>query len=214
MNNNIMKSINNMVHDEKSQSRTKIIARYFNKKKSVESNNVKVSDYLPYPMQEALIKADQEKVISPDEYIIGPIHTSWDHVPDFQIGLTGTCKQDETPDMSVAREMGEEVGLKVEKDFHYFHSFTNIVTKGTFVIYETKLQNCIKLTNDEEDLNLSLKNDVRKNKVGCFIHGNEKEIRNYLDSEKINRYYSNDKIVGIAACRMQDAMKFVKSSKN
>lgn len=192
-----------------------IYVREFKESKCYKSNiNIHPpSKYFPFPMRDVLFRS---KKINIDDYILCPLYEK-KRGGDFQIGMTGTVENKENFEKTLERELGEEIGLIPKNNFdltrrkYKWKKLNNEIID--FVTYEISINKCKYLTNedilnkmkidlDKEDTpKNSLKND--KNKIGCFIFGDLSDISKFLNQPMIQRYYSEDEIIGIVAIQLK-----------
>jgi hypothetical protein len=187
-----------------------LYVREFNSDKVLETDTRTYypSKYFPFPMKDALSRALGNKgYIRPTDFILGPIYTG----KDFQVGVTGSIEIDEEPVHAIARELGEEIGIVPKHNNHTFpiknYSWRRQNKVDVqFHIYEAYIKNCIPVLEHQHQAMLSKNQDRKDAKVGCFVYGDKKSILNFLNSDKIYVYNSNDGIIGIAALRAKDVM--------
>lgn len=160
------------------------------------------SQFYPYPMKRGLNHALIRGIIKPTDYILGPVYRN----NEVQIGVTGTAELNEEITSSAGRELGEEIGLipntltdlKLIRIYKWERQNHGPVD---FTVFSLNMDNCqpVQTTNK-----MGLHSDDRKRKIGCLLFGRYEQVINFLQSEKIYRYHSNDDIIGIAAVRAGD----------
>ena len=184
---------------------TSIYVRKFsqNNYEKSDTNTYPVSRYFPKTMSVALkIGLSGRGYIRLDDYIIGPLYKGG----DFQIGMTGTIEEKESPYNAAAREMGEEIGL-IPKDNNALKIIrSDSYEKGnrriTFTVYDAYIKKCIPVLEFQNEADLSKTKDSY-DKVGCYIYGTKRDILEFLEGP-IYCYKSPDEIVGLVAIKAED----------
>lgn len=161
-----------------------------------------------HKLQNSIIKTIKEKVsyIKDDDYILCPIYGTEKSFSDFQFGATETRKDDETSYNCLKRCLGEELGIRINKEPE------NVVVDsiGTEIYCFNILDsNISKIVDRIEDSDEGVDNKTLP-KVATIIYGSEKNILKFLDSKNILRDENTDNIVGIAAVKYSEAKKFFK----
>ncbi len=168
-----------------------------------------ISRYLLQPMADALSYIPDEHYILCPLYQPNKLNDPYDSYEwsDFQLGFTGTLTEneitDDIPDFKKAfeRELGEELGLKLTDDT-ILQEFpvtkcNNYHTSQLIKMYNIDLKD---LENNTIKTTPSTSPDVKKYKIGGFIHSNFMNILQFLDSNIILESNA-DKIVGIVAVK-------------
>jgi hypothetical protein len=184
---------------------TSIYVRKFghNNYEKSDTNIYTVSKYFPKTMITSLkIGLSNKGYIRQDDYIIGPLYKGG----EFQIGMTGTIEEKESPYNAAAREMGEEIGL-IPKDNNSLKiirsdSYNKNNKKITFTVYDAYIKKCIPVLEFQNEADLSKTKDSI-DKVGCYIYGSKRDILEFLGGP-IYRYKSPDEIVGLVAIKAED----------
>lgn len=149
---------------------------------------------------------DKNIDIKLNDYVLCPIFGDSDTFTDFQFGVTETTKRNENLYECFKRGIAEELGLRYLKDkvpdefndiYFYRHKyrifFLNI-NDGLIPIEESKPENIIE--------------DCRwLPKTGCVVYGCKNDILKFLNRENIVLDYNRDKIIGIVAVQLQEAIK-------
>jgi hypothetical protein len=105
-------------------------------------------------------------------------------------------------DDAIVRELGEEIGLVPELKIIPWkkYSWRRYQKPDTeFHIYHLSLGNCLTVEESKHGQSLTTSSDRYDQKVGCFVHGEENNIKSFLNAYKIYFYANNDKIIGICA---------------
>ena len=182
---------------------TEVFVRYFNGKNSVETTfekgKFRMSKYFPAPMRDAFKKALGSKgYIRGSDYILCPVYSS----KDIQMGVTGSVEEGESTLNGLSRELGEEIGIvPKDKDSPWLLGKYNWSKDRDFNVFEVYIKHCIPVAEHQHGAVLSKADDNRNKKVGAFVYGSKKDILDFLGSEKIYVYKSNDDIVGVACIK-------------
>jgi len=178
-----------------------------------------VSTYLEEPMAIALSYVPDENYIlcplyKPSKKNINDITDNYEW-SDFQLGFTGTLKSNEIvrgfPDYyeGYKRELSEELGLVIKND--------DVVSEFDLIEYtddygKTKNIKIYNINLSQLELNKKVKKpssfkDVKKEKIGGFVHSNELNVLKYLNSDIILSS-NEDNLVGVIAVKAIFAKKY------
>lgn len=183
------------------------IRRNFNKREvvAVDSSKLKLSPFFPKPMRSAL-REQCKKIMLPSHYILCPVYNTG----DVQIGITGTAEKGEKPYQSMARELGEEVGLLPKSAGHLKYlsggTYRSKHSVKTQIVFAINIKDTQPLLDSQHMVSVSKGKDDKSRKVGCFVYGTEKAMVEYIAREKIYRYKDFDNIVGLAVVNASDIM--------
>lgn len=177
----------------------KSYVRLFKENKVKELENISrelISDSFPEPMFPALYRQD----IYDEDYILCPLYL-YKGYNDFQIGVTGTVKMNENYKQALIREIGEEVGLKVNyPEDLYFITNIKLHRGKRMSSYIVDIRDLSPVTKKEHNKPFgSQARDDRSRRVGCLVYGPKSYILDYLNQERIYSYKDVDCIVGIVA---------------
>jgi hypothetical protein len=149
-----------------------------------------ISTYLP----EIIIYGLQ--YVPNDTYIFCPLYVNG----DVQIGVTGHCHFDETPEQAITRELSEEIGLTPIDVSHFFIDESLAFNHDLFVIPLSETIPTNVPTKSGSD---------SQNRVAALVYGSQDEVYNYLSGKKIHLWKSYDNIIGILALRIDIARYLV-----
>ena len=175
---------------------------------------VVVSDYKPHDVLNFLMLLKQNNQINEDDYIFGPLYANKGK-GEFQLAITGKCKFNETLQHGLHREVGEEVGLYINRP-QCLRNQTQ-VDKHTF--FSCNINDTINITRDiytgEYIPSYPYKNerDDYYSKVGCILYGNKNSVRNYM-RETIVQWDNEDRIIGVAAVSVREAILILEDKIN
>lgn len=182
---------------------TVVYYRKFDTKKVIKTTLIECNSFksfFPTPMRVSLDRALSIKgKISENDWILCPLYDE----QNFQIGVTGFVELKEQIKNGAARELGEEIGLIPEKN-EYLHLIQeNIWYKKDknhvdFPVFDIYIKNCIPVPEHLDGKKIGQYGDDKNRKVGCYVYGEQIELLKFLESEKIFRYSSGDKIIGVA----------------
>lgn len=160
---------------------------------TIPSAEAVFSSHLPSPMQKAL------ESLPLHHYILCPVYEEASGF-EFQVGMTGTCKTDETEMQALIREMGEELALLPRKGLivDAMRGPYGDCPSTTFFTAKIPFDDCVPA---EKIAVSSAVDDCRK--VGCFVHGSKAQLLSFLSSEKFVRLSSSDTVVGLAAVQVE-----------
>ena len=155
-------------------------------------------------------------------YILCPVYQDRIGGPsDFEFGVGGTEKSDETSEEAAVRELGEEVGLILKKKGDYMENYYigSRILKGRkysgYVIPATNTKFLTSLTKKKLETNLSTAKDkLNKSKIHCLVYGSEKDITEKLEYfKKIHVFENDDNIIGVGYQPLSMVLKYCKIKK-
>lgn len=184
-----------------------IFIRKFNSKviELTSSHDYDFSGFFPKGLKDAFqgLFENPDVKLTAEDYILCPIYERG----DFQVGVTGTVQKDEKSIDAACRELGEEIGCIPIHESLMKEVGVHTNCKRQTVIYAIYLGQCISVPDHLDNVNVAKSIDDKTRRIGCFVFGSKKNVVNFLFQKKINRYYSDDKIVGIAAVTVGDICK-------
>lgn len=192
-----------------------VTVRFFREKspKILSTKEHPISRYLPGPIRSAIFKDYRDKYLTNEHFIVCPVYKAG----DIQIGCTGSATDRELPDKkrAMSRELGEEIGILPLSKEKLYRILTRTektqYSKKTYTIYSLNLKDCIPVLDSQHGIKANLGRDVRSEKVGCIVYGNNKSVKKLLEQEKIFRYYTTDDITGIATISMKNLLQYINS---
>jgi len=178
--------------------------RYFKDQEIRESENIKISKYLPKYMKIGFSILLEEKVIDMDDYILCPLYHN-----EIQVGVTGGIKEKEESKAACARELGEEVGL-VPISLNDLIPVVKTENKRECTCYALHIGRTSPVLKSEHKESINKEFPDTRNKVGCFVHGNVSSILAHMCQSEIYMYFSEDRIIGVGMVPVIDIIRLIK----
>ena len=151
-------------------------------------DNLRISLFKPLGLRKVI------KSIPYDNYVIGVGYIDG----DFQIGISGRKKINETLMETLQREMSEELSI-------YPRDWPCVVGKnGNNHFYKLNINKTSFVTNVKKNINL----DTKERIIAC-IYGNETDILDYLHNVKLDKD-NEDSITHIWADKASNLIRYVK----
>jgi len=144
--------------------------------------DIKISKFIPNGLIEII------KDIPKNSYVLGVCYDT-----DNQICMSGKMKLNETPLLSMKRELKEELNINTNKLVYCSRIYNNIFYKLN--ISNTKLLK-YKEKNDSKDVN---------ERVVCCVYGTYKNMMKYINSITLNPD-NEDNIIGVWTARKKDIL--------
>jgi hypothetical protein len=167
---------------------SKFLVRMFDN--NIKNPELVYSNHFPKPMKKAL------EDVPKTSYILCPVYEDG----EYQIGITGTVGKRENIIDGLARELGEEIGLTLKHKNSAKHITSKNVRGKRYDIYTSHIDDLTPVKNNKHDFVFTRQGkDNRNKKVGCIVYGEEYKFREFLSMSVINRYGSDDVIIGLVA---------------
>jgi hypothetical protein len=122
---------------------------------------------------------------------------------EIQVGITGRIKQRESCKHAAQREIFEETGIFVYKSWFSEHKS---LSNRFCVIYDMNLHETA-LYVPPNDLYLYTHCRDTRNRVGCLVRSNNKDLLIKLVSRGDKQYMHNDSIIAVAVIPIEDLNK-------
>jgi hypothetical protein len=145
--------------------------------------------------------------IPDDNWIVCPIQFSektggW----DIQIGMSGTCKEDQNPFDGMRLELQEELGLE----------YIGGQISGTFIdqprtLFFVRIGHTRSISEQSRIVRTANNYDDKTNKISCFVHGTLCELLSVINIQNKTRNYScnDDNILGLALVSIKTIKNFI-----
>ena len=179
----------------------------------LESSQLEEHDmWSTYKLQIGILQTllrDYKNLINKNDYVLCPIYAdenNKDFFHDIRFGITETSKENENIFDCFKRGIGEELGFRYLKDKPPENCIEIFFKKNKYFIYPINIADTESISPIEKQVpNNTIKDDKTLPRSGCIIYGNEYDVLNYLNRDKILLDMSNDDIVGLAAIKFHDA---------
>ena len=159
------------------------------------SDFIRISEMRPDYLKKIVRGLFREGKINDNSYILGVIYTDGKGIDtDYQIGITGTCKETEHYLMAMNRELGEELGLSSNK--LTMKKYKN--NRGYYV----NIRDCEYIAQSANGARINAQLRDEYDKVGCIVYGDRDAISNCINRANIYRYHSDDNITGIVGIKV------------
>lgn len=160
-----------------------------------------------------------QKRIGQDLYIasVGYIDTRTSTFSDFQIGITGKCKKDESPKDAAEREVFEEFGIDI--DLTNTPDWSDTATSDRrnnvhhYLVRASTCKQYLRSTNAAKNHeSRSAKKDDKSNRTCVFIYGTATEILNCMFKSVLSKQHNHDHIHYLAAARLDKCLKVLQQT--
>lgn len=162
------------------------------------------SSWSKYKLQKEMIKvAIESRLVKNNDYVLCVLYGNRQRREffDFQVGASETYKFREVDKSAFERCLGEELGVRYNKDNRPF------ITKHKNINYAVVNISDTRPINKSKPEFKSI--DDENKKMYCFIYGNVKDIKKFLENDLILDK-SSDTIVGLVAISFADIRQHFK----
>lgn len=101
----------------------------------------------------------------------------------------------------------------VPKDLEHLHLIKkyNQVRREVpyeFFVYHVEIKDCTPVLSHHHNANLNMSpGGCTHDKIGCYVHGEKKDILEFMNLKNIYTYMNNDRIVGVSAICVEDIFR-------